>query len=60
MPSAAKFTTMVEKEVEEEAVVVVVEAVQDLLPNLSQQARAKLLSQLQQTLEPWARNPPKC
>ena len=34
----------------------VVEVVQDLLPNLSQRARGKLLSQLQQTLEPWARN----
>ena len=61
-PSVAKTTPVgeeeeaEEEEVEEEAVAVVVEAVQDLLPNLSQPARAKLLSQLQQTLEPWARN----
>ena len=62
-PSAAKTTPAVEEEaeeedleVEEEAVAVVVEAVRDLLPNLSQPARAKLLSQLQQTLEPWVRN----
>ena len=48
----------VEVEVEEavEAVEAVVEVMQDLLHNLSQQARAKLLSQLQWTLEPWARN----
>ena len=58
-PSVTKFTTVEEvvvEEVEEEekevVVEVVVEVVQDLLPNLSQQARAKLLSQLQQTLEP--------
>ena len=67
MPFAAKTTPVEEVEeeveeeeedleVEEEAVAVVVEVVQDLLPNLSQQARAKLLSRLQQTLEPWARN----
>ena len=54
-PSVTKFTTVEEEEVEEveeEEKEVVVEVVQDLLPNLSQQARAKLLSQLQQTLEP--------
>ena len=62
-PSAAKTTPVQEveveeedPEVEEEAVAAVVEAVQDLLPNLNQPARAKLLFQLQQTLEPWARN----
>ena len=47
---------VVEEAAEEEAVAVVVGVVQDLLPNLSQQARAKLLSQLQQMLEPWVRN----
>ena len=52
-PSVAKTTLKEEveveeedPEVEEEAVAAVVEAVQDLLPNLSQPARAKLLSQL--------------
>ena len=62
-PSAAR-TTLEEEvgveeedlEVEEEAVAAVVEAVQDLLHNLSQSAKAKLLFQLQQTLEPWVRN----
>ena len=57
LPSVVKPTTKVEGEVaEEEAVEVVVGVVQDLLPNLSQQCRAKLLSQLQQMLEPWERN----
>ena len=61
-PSVVKTTPEVEaeeeedQEVEEEVVEAVVEAVQDLLPNLSQPARVKLLSQLQWTLEPWARN----
>ena len=63
-PSVAKITLEEEVEaeeeedpgVEEEAVEAVVGAVQDLLPNLSQPARAKLLCQLQRMLEPWARN----
>ena len=59
-PSVAKTTPEVEAEeeeaAEEEAVAVAVEAVQDLLLNLSRPARAKLLSQLQQMLEPWAKN----
>ena len=66
LPSVAKSTTVVVEKVEEEEAVeeaeeevvveAVVEEVQDLLPNLSQWGRAKLLFQLQQMLEPWARN----
>ena len=62
-PSDARTTPEEEVEAvegEEEVVAAVVaaveEVVQDLLPNLSPPARAKLLSQLQQTLEPWAKN----
>ena len=60
-PSDARTTPVEEVGAEEEevvavAVAAVVEVVQDLRLNLSQPARAKLLSRLQQTLEPWAKN----